>query len=240
MDDVAALYAADPRPPHPDGRPWVLLNMVASVDGATSVDGVSGSLGGDADRAVFAAIRAVADVILVGAGTVRAEGYGAPRPSAAARAAREARGRPPAPRLAIVTSSVDLDPRAPLFADAEPANHPFVVTALGALPERLAAIAAVTDEVIVAGDGRVDSAMALQELGHRGAQVVLCEGGPSLNGQLIAAGVVDEVCLTVAPVLASGDSARIARGPAPVSPLGLRLDRALEADGTLWIRYVRA
>jgi len=189
---------------------------------------------------VFAAIRAVADVILVGAGTVRAEGYGPPRPSAAARAAREAQGRSPAPRLAVVTASLDLDPRASLFAEAEPANRPFLVTAMGASPERLAAIASVSEEVIVAGDAHVDTAIALRELRHRGAQVVLCEGGPSLNGQLVAAGLVDEVCLTVAPVLASGDSARMARGPTPLFPLGMRLDRALEAGGTLWLRYVRA
>ena len=219
--DPVAAYAADERAPHADGRPWLLVNMIASLDGATSVEGRSGRLGGTADKAVFGAIRRVADVILVAAGTVRAEGYG-PASSGA--------------RLAVVSSRLDLDPAHRLFADATPGNRPWLVTTSSADPSPLRD---VVDDVIVAGDGHVDAVTALAELGRRGARIVLCEGGPSLNGQLVTADLVDELCLTVAPMLVAGDSARIAHGPESVPPVGLALSRLLEDDGYLFFRYTR-
>jgi riboflavin biosynthesis pyrimidine reductase len=218
--DPSAVYAADVRAPHADGRPWLLVNMISSIDGATALDGRSGALGGPADKKVFGAIRAAADVILVGAGTVRAEGYGPPSSGA---------------RLAIVSGRVDLDPTARLFTEARPDRRPWLVTTAQADTSRLRA---VVDDVIVAGDDRVDAARAIAELAARGARVVLCEGGPSLNGQLIAAGDVDELCLTLAPLLVVGDSARIAHGPV-AAPVGMQLDRVLEQDGYLFLRYIR-
>jgi riboflavin biosynthesis pyrimidine reductase len=217
--DPAALYAADLRPA-PADRPWVLVNMIASVDGGTAVDGRSGSLGGPGDKAVFAAIRAVADVVLVGAGTVRAEGYGPTRTGA---------------RIAVVTASGDLSPDLRLFAERQ-----LVVTCERCPAARREALAAVAD-VIVAGDERVDVRAALAALGERGASVVLCEGGPSLNGQLVADDLVDEWCLTLSPLLVGGASPRAALGP-PLAgdPTRLRLDR-LVTDGELcFARYVRA
>ncbi len=220
--DPADIYAADDRPVHPDGRPWVLVNMISSADGATAIEGRSGALGSPGDKAVFAAIRAVADVILVAAGTVRAEGYGPPKGRA---------------RLAVVSRAVDLDPSARLFADAAPDRRPWLVTTTAATVPP--ALRPALDDVIVAGDAVVDAGRAISELAARGARCVLCEGGPSLNGQLIAAGMVDELCLTLAPVLASGDSARVAHGP-PARPLAsLRLARVLEQDGYLFLRYAR-
>ena len=232
LDDVDPyeLYAADDRPAHPDGRPWLMVNMVTTLDGATTVGGVSGPLGGEADKAVFRAIRSLPDVILVAAGTVTAEGYGPPRPGLGGR---------PAPRLAVITAALSIDPLARLFAEAEPANRPFVITATGAEPERLAALAAVSAEVIVAGEGRVNLREALLALGSRGASIVLCEGGPSLIGQLVVDDLVDELCVTVAPVLASGDSARIAHGAERNPPQQMALARILEQDGVLCCRYVR-
>ena len=220
--DPAAAYAEDDRSVHPDGRPWVLVNMLSSADGATAVEGRSGALGSTGDKAVFAAIRAVADVILVAAGTVRAEGYGPPRTGA---------------RLAVVSRAVDLDPSLRLFADAAPDRRPWLVTTAAAVvPDELRP---ALDDVIVAGDAVVDAGRAVNELAARGARCVLCEGGPSLNGQLIAAGMVDELCLTLAPMLAAGDSARVAHGP-PAAPLAhLGLARVLEEDGYLFLRYAR-
>jgi riboflavin biosynthesis pyrimidine reductase len=222
LDDVdpAELYAADARASHADGRPWVLLNMIATVDGATAVDGRSGTLGGAADKRVFAAIRSVADVILVAGGTVRAERYGPPSGGA---------------RLAVVSGSLDLDSDLRLFADAKEGRRPWLVTTATA---DASALRAVVDDVIVAGDERVDVERAIDELGARGAQVVLCEGGPSLNGQLVAAGIIDELCLSFAPLVAGGDSARIAHGPTPLTPIAMRLDRVLEEDGYLFFRYL--
>jgi len=219
--DPIALYGADARSSQGDGRPWLLVNMISSVDGATAVSGRSGALGSPVDKQVFAAIRQVADVILVAAGTVRSEHYGPPETGA---------------RLAVVSASLDLDPGARLFADAKPARRPWLVTTASADASKLAP---VVDDIIVTGDERVDVTRAVDELAARGARVVLCEGGPSLNGQLIAAGLVDELCLTVAPLLVAGDSSRIAHGDPAPSPFGMRLDRAVEHDGYLFLRYVK-
>jgi riboflavin biosynthesis pyrimidine reductase len=221
--DVAEVYASDERAPHADGRPWVLVNMVASIDGATTVGGVSGPLGGPGDREVFRAIRAVADTILVAAGTVRAEDYGPPGGGQ---------------RLAVLTGSADLDPDARLFAGGV---RPLVLTTAAAPAARVDALRAVA-EVVEVGASTVAPEDAFEELRLRGARVVLCEGGPSLNGQLIRSGIVDEWCQTVAPTLAGGPAKRPAvEEHAPPAPIDLQLDRLLvHQDGTMFARYLRA
>ena len=233
IDDVdpVAAYGADARPA-PPGRPWVLVNMIASIDGATTLGSVSGPLGGPADRRVFAAIRAVADVVLVGAGTVRAERYGPAR-------ARDGTERPP-PRIAVVTASCDLDPGLRVFAEAAADQPPPIVFTCAAGPaDRRAALAEVA-EVVVAGEALVDLVAALGELAGRGARVVLCEGGPTLNGQLVAADLVDEWCASIAPFLVASASSRPAVGaPTPAGAVALRLDRLLAEDDLLFGRYVR-
>ena len=166
VDDVAALVTAEARPSHPD-RPWLLVNMISSLDGAIAIDGRSGGLGGPADKAMFSALRGIADVILVGAGTARAEGYGPPRPTDATRAARAARGQAPTPRLALVTRSLDLDLTTPLFTAGD--APPYVVTSGAASPERLDAIDAVA-EVLVAGVTEVDLTNVLARLHDDGAR----------------------------------------------------------------------
>jgi riboflavin biosynthesis pyrimidine reductase len=235
--DPLPLYGDDERVA-PAGRPWVLVNMIATIDGATSVDGVSGPLGGAPDKRVFGAVRAVADVILVAAGTVRAERYGPPQPSDAVRAARSARGQSPTPRLAIVTRSLDLDLDGRIFADAEPGAKPIIVTTSSAPSERRTAATRVA-EVVEAGADGVEMRPCLAALHGMGARVVLCEGGPSLVGQLVADDLVDEQCLTLAPLLASGDSARLAHGATPDAPRRMRVDRILEEDSLVFCRYVR-
>src|SRR5581483_5877725 len=225
--DPAARYAGDDRRAARAGRPWVLVNMITTVDGATAVEGRSGGLGGSADKRVFAAVRAVADVVLVGAGTVRAERYHAPR--------RRPDGS--APRLAIVTRSLDLDLDGPVFT-ADPANRPLVVTSEDADPARREDVAAVAD-VVVAGRELVDVDAALGAIAATGARVVVCEGGPSLNGHLVLADALDEVCLSVSPLAAGGRSPRVAQGETPAVLRRLRLDRVLEEDGYLFLRYVR-
>jgi len=234
--DPVARYAEDARPP-PPGRPWVVVNMIASLDGATAIDGVSGGLGGPADKAVFAALRSLADVILVAAGTVRAERYGPVRLPDARQAERTARGQAPVPRLAIMTASLDLDLGTPLFDGA--GGRPLVLTTTDAPAERRAAVARAAD-VVTFGAGSVDLAAALAWLaGEHGARVVLCEGGPRLNGALVAADLVDEWCQTIAPLLVGGGAARPAHG-VPAAAVPLQVERVLEADGLLFIRSVRA
>jgi len=234
--DPIDVYGADPRT-RPDGRPWVLANMVGSADGAASLDGRSGGLAGEADRAVFFAIRGVADVIVAAAGTVRAERYRPPRPPSAGVAdGRRARGQAPRPRLAIVTRSMDLDPGAEIFSD--PDQPPLVFTGSTADPGRRAAIEQVAEVVELGGDG-VDLAAMVSWLGAAGASVVLTEGGPNLLGQLIEADLLDELCLTVAPLLVAGRSERVAHTPGDAVLRALTLERVLEADGELLLRYVR-
>jgi len=233
--DIGALVAAEPRPAHAD-RPWLLVNMVASLDGAITIDERSGSLGGPADREVFFALRQVADVILVGAGTARAEGYGPARAADEVRAARRARGQQELPRLALVTRSLDLDPGARVFSD--PSNRPYVITHEAAPADRVAALSEVA-EIVQLGATEVDLLAALGKLHADGAQVVTCEGGPTLNGDLIAHDLIDEWCLTVAPLLVSGDAGRGSRGPLP-DPRRYELARLLEADGDLLGRWVRS
>ena len=224
LDDPYPGVRRDP----PPGRPWVLVNMVTTADGATAVGGVSGDLGGDVDRAVFASLRRAADVVLAGAETVRAEDYGQARP------------RPdgsPGPRIALVTRSGHLDPGAKLFRGDQP---PLIYTCSSCPPERIEAMQAVA-EVVLVGDELVDLGAALADLGGRGVRVVDCEGGPRLNGQLIEHDLVDEWCVTVDPSLAGGWAKRssLADDAPEGGPRRMRLDQLLEADGVLLARYVR-
>ena len=220
----------------PDSGPWVLANMVASIDGATTVEGVSGGLGSPADKAVFSALRSVADVILVGAATVRAEGYGPPRTPERAQADRVERGQSPFPRIAVVSGSLDLDPASPMFTEA--AKPPIIVTTSSAPldgRQRLAPIA----EIVEVDGARVSAAAAVGALAEFGAKTVLTEGGPGLLGQLVAAGLVDEMNLTLSPTLVAGTSARVAQ-----DARGIRQDMTLahlwESNGVLLARYLRA
>lgn len=238
--DPAAAHATAARPSR-GVRPWVLANMVASVDGATALAGRSGGLSGPADKEVFSALRSAADVILVAAGTARAEGYGPPRTPDRRRAERVERGQAPYPRLALVSRSLDLDPGGDLFTQAP--ERPLVFTVASAPADRRDALAEVADVVTLDRRGGVaagvDLGAALDHLGTLGAAVVLCEGGPSLLGQLVVAGLLDELDLTLAPRWVAGPSARVAHAPAELAA-DLDLAHLWEADGMLFARYVRA
>src|SRR5437764_3391223 len=200
-----------------DGRPSLRLNMISSVDGATAVTGVSGGLGGPADKRLFGVLRSLADLVLVAAGTVRAERY-----------------RPASLPIAVVTRSGQLDWQSPFFTEAD--ARPIVVTVADA-PEGNRARAADVADVIVAGTGSVDLPLALRLLGERGARHVLAEGGPTLNGQLARAGVLDELCLTVSPRLVSGDSKRIVAGAGLSVITDFALRSVCEEDNFLFLRY---
>lgn len=220
------------------------INVVLSADGhVVANDGRSARLSGPADRAMFHALRGVADVILAGATTVRVENYGPPRLPEEVQAARARAGRPSLPHLAVASRSLHLDPQARLFRAAPPDQPPLILTnarALEARPHAAAALRSVA-RFLVAGEAAVDWQRALalfsQELE---AKVLLLEGGPNLNGQLIAADLVDELCLTVSPVLAGGSTPPASSGSLMShGPHGLRLDRVIEDDGFLLLRYLR-
>jgi riboflavin biosynthesis pyrimidine reductase len=208
--------------------------MIASVDGAAVVAGQTKDLGGPADRALFFELRALADVILVGAGTVRAEPYGPVRLDEDARARRRRAGLPAVPPIAVVTASAQLDWQSAFFTKAE--QPPLVITVATADPGALRGATEVA-EVIVAGETKVDLSAALTALGQRGYDHVLTEGGPILIGELMAGGLLDELCLTVAPKLVSGDAVRIVNGPGLGRPAECDLIHLLVADGYLFLRY---
>lgn len=226
--DVESSYD-DVRRPH-DGRPYLLVNMVASVDGAFTVDGRTKAMSSPSDQLVFHLLRSIPDVILVGAQTVRAEHYGPPRTSDARQARRVARGQLPQPTIAIVTRSLQLDLSSPLFTD----SRPIVICPIGVDVTQVAEAA----DVVQAGQNHVDLTSALRQLRHRGVEVVLCEGGPTLNGDLAQQGLVDELCLTVAPMLVGGDlgTGVLGRTRLPRT-LSLELAQVLEEGGDLLCRY---
>ena len=234
VDPLDAYLQA--RRPVPDERPWVVVSMVSSLDGATAVDGRSGPLGGAPDREVFGAVRALADVILVAAGTLRTEAYGPVRLDDAARRARADAGRPDRPaRLAVVSRSLDLAPASDRFGEHD--QPPIVLTTTDADPTRAQRLSAVAD-VRCLGAGAVDLGVALRGLRADGAEVVVCEGGPSLNGAMVRAGLVDEICLSLAPTLVSGTSPRMVAG-GPETQVDLELVSLLAERDVLFGRWVR-
>lgn len=214
--DLRAAYAV------PDGR-HVRANFAASADGAVTVDGRSRGLSSEADRDVFHLLRAMSDVVLVGAGTVRTENYGGAR--------QGDHGTPP---IAVVTRTLDLDPRSRLFTDTK--VPPIILTCTSAPAERRAALTGIAD-VVEAGDDDVDLAEALDLLADRGLRRVICEGGPHLFGWLLAARSVDELCLTIAPLIAGGTAGRIVAGLQTQLTDPMTLLHVLDDDGHLFLRY---
>ena len=226
--DDAALAAHYAWPDTPRAAPYVRVNFVASLDGAVTVDGRSGGLGNAADKSVFHLLRELAEVVLVGAGTVRTEKYNGVQ--------RNTRGRDTPPPVAVVTGTADLDPASRLFTDT--VVPPLILTLESAPADRRAALADAGGEVVVLP--RLTPDVLLAELGRRRLDRVLCEGGPSLLGALQAADAVDELCLTVAPLLVGGESGRIAHGPAGVPPRRMALVGAVAADDALLLHYRRS
>jgi len=212
------------------GEPVLRVNFVSSVDGSATHHGLSGGLSDDADKRYFELLRRASDVVVVGAGTVRAEGYGPLRVSDESASWRAAHGLSPHPVFAIVSRSLDLDPA--IVCDAP--VRPILFTVQDArVPEALTAA-----DVVVAGESDVDGERVVAALAGRGLTTVLCEGGPHLFASLLDDDVVDELCLTVSPVLEGGEGPRIVAG------LGhqRRLDLAgiLCSGSTLLLRYRRA
>ncbi|MEV5438884.1 pyrimidine reductase family protein [Streptomyces sp. NPDC052682] len=238
LAELAAAYAY-PQAAAEGRRPWLRANMVATLDGAAQHEGRSQPISSAADMRIFGTLRALADVVVVGAETVRQEGYRPARARAEFAAAREAAGQGPAPAIAVVTAGLDLDFSLPLFTS--PLVPTLILTGAAAEPDRVAAAERAGAWVVVAGDGAgVDPARAVRALAELGHTRLLTEGGPRLLGQLVAAGVLDELCLTVSPMLTAGDAQRIAGGPAVRVPQRFALASMLEEDGFLFTRYHRA
>jgi 5-amino-6-(5-phosphoribosylamino)uracil reductase len=230
VDDLVGFLLADER--RIEGRPWVMVNFISSADGGTAIGGKSSGLGDDDDKALFQAMRAVADVIMVGSGTVEAENYRPVTLDDDRRERRVAAGLPEVPVLAIVSGRLGFDPEARVFSD--PQHRPMVITGPDAEPAKLALIGDSADMVFL---DDVTPAAILDRLGA--ARVILCEGGPTLVGQFVTEHLVDELNLTIAPTMIAGRSARVAHGAPAEPPLDMRLDRALLGDRSLFLRYLR-
>jgi len=235
-DALIAAYAPD------RATPMLRMNFVSSADGAATIDGKSAPLGNDADKQVFMLLRQLCDGLMVGAGTVRGEHYHAVRSNDGQRAWRMAHGLAPDPRLVLVSSKLDLDPESRIFTDAP--MRPIVLTHGASDEARRKRLSKVAD-VIAHGHGRVDLRAAVDELRstYQLGQL-LCEGGPHLFASLHAAGLVDELCLTLSPILAGPGADRIMAGgrrPDTPPPEPMRLAHAIVSgpDGALLLRYAR-
>ncbi|GAA0467583.1 pyrimidine reductase family protein [Streptomyces sp. NPDC046215] len=246
LDELAEAYAYPETPgtatgaerPAPGAHAWLRANMVSSLDGAAHHDGRSQPLSSDADMRIFGTLRGLADAVVVGAETVRKEGYRPARAREAFAARRAALGQGPAPAIAVVSAGLDLDFSLPLFT--EPLVPTLVLTGEDAPEDRLAAARAAGAEVVTAGEGRrVDPARVPEVLAERGLTRLLTEGGPRLLGQFVAAGVLDELCLSLAPLLTSGSAPRVVNGPSIAVPERFVLAAVLEESGFLFTRYHR-
>jgi riboflavin biosynthesis pyrimidine reductase len=221
----------------PPAAPWCRANFVASLDGAIELDGRSGELGDDDDHQVFSALRGLADVVLVGSGTARAEGYGPARPRPATQERRRARGQDDRPPIAVLSATARLDPGARLFTEGEADwPRPIVLTARRADPGRTGALAAVAD-VIVCGDDGVDLGAAMSALRDRGLHHVLCEGGPTVVTRLLAEALLDELCLTHAPVIAGPGHRLLVAGEVLPAPARLERSALLVGEAALFASY---
>lgn len=232
-DSVDLVAAYLPPPGSGEDRPFVRCNMISTLDGAISVGGRSGGLGGAPDRRVFTALRALADVILVGAGTVRSEAYGPARLPDELREQRLTRGQPAVPPIAVVTRTANLDWSSPFFTEAEERPLVLTVDAADAGARRRGAEVA---EVVPAGGERVEPKLALGRLRERGHRSVLLEGGPALNADVARAGLLDELCLTLTPRLVAGEGPRVFAGDELPEPLDLDVVHLLEEDGFFFYR----
>jgi riboflavin biosynthesis pyrimidine reductase len=239
--DIHAHYAHD----------WVSdggvrANFVASIDGNATQAGRSRGLQTPGDSKVFAALRDLADVVMVGSATAAAEGYGPANPPAERRAIREHYGLGPAPAIAVLSASLDLDLDADLYRKADPSAPTFIITGSAAPLSRrndiidLAGSAALQLlEVRSTADGGVDIPAAIQQLRSQGYRRILCEGGPHVFSSAMRARAIDELCLTISPMLVGPRGLGIVAGqhwPADFLPQ-LRLTGLLVEDDALFCRY---
>ncbi|MEB3368553.1 pyrimidine reductase family protein [Saccharopolyspora mangrovi] len=218
-------------------RPWVRVNFVSSLDGAVTSGGSSRALSHPVDQEVLGLIRSLSDVVLVGLGTALTEGYRGVKRHEVRAELRGRLGLSEVPPIALVTARAALPLDSPLLTDT--LVPPIVITCGSAPAERRAALAHAGADVVVAGTDRVDLAAALDALDQRGLRRIGCEGGPQLFGSLVDDDLVDELCLTLSPMLASGDAGRIANGKGAEQLRAMRLESVLHSDSLLFLRYGR-
>lgn len=235
VDPARLLGDLDWEASAPAERPYVVVNFAVTADGrAALADGVSGGIGDDGDRALFHALRGAVDAVMAGTTTLAKEGYGRLVRDPERRAARKRAGLRPDPVAVIVTRSGRVPAEIPLF-DAE--GQPVLLYGPPGCPHP----AGRADVTLTALDPPALGPALADACVHHGVRTLLCEGGPTVFASLLAAGLVDELFLTIAPKLAGG-------GPGPTITTGPGLDRALalrpawvlEREGSLYLRYRRS
>jgi riboflavin biosynthesis pyrimidine reductase len=221
-------------------KTWVRANFISSVDGGATAEGKTGAMAGPGDRLIFNLLRELADVIVVGAGTVRIEGYSGAHLGVAQRQRRQARGQSEVPQLAVVTKSGRLDRDMGVFTRTE--VPPVVLTCTAAVDETRRQLTDLAEVVDCSGSDpdKIDEAALLAILGGRGMHRVLTEGGPMLLGSFVQRDLLDDLCLTIAPYLVGGLARRIATGPGQLLTRMCCAHILSDDAGYLYTRYVRA
>jgi 2,5-diamino-6-(ribosylamino)-4(3H)-pyrimidinone 5'-phosphate reductase len=217
-------------------RPYVLMNMVSTVDGKSALGQTAAGIGSKTDWAMMRQIRAGVDAIMFGAGTLRAELVD-PRVDVPGVQTRIARGQPAQPVAVAVSGSLDLDPAHRFLVNGRAGT--VILTTAAAPADRRARLAPYAT-ILSCGAGTVDLATALRRLrAEFGVRWLLSEGGPTLNQALLDAGLIDEVFWTIAPKLAGGRGRNLIDGPLPTERVKARLElrSLLEQDGELFARY---
>ncbi|WP_341718023.1 pyrimidine reductase family protein [Micromonospora sp. FIMYZ51] len=229
--ELAEVYAY----PITESAPYVRTNLVTSINGITTVDGLSGGLSSPDDLTLFKLLRGLADVILVGAATARMEDYRGARIPKAVQKVRRERGQQPVPPIAVVTARADIDPESRLLKDTS--VPPLIFTTDAAPPEHLDRLAAAGAKITISGRESADPRRVLQALADSDLNRVLCEGGPNMLGQLIAEDAIDEYCITVSTRLVGGSTGLTAGPETP--PHKMNLDSIIRGDEGLFFKYSR-
>ncbi|MPZ96937.1 MAG: pyrimidine reductase family protein [Propionibacteriales bacterium] len=228
-DDLAGLYA------YPVERTWVRTNFVSTLDGAVQgPDGRSGSIAPPADQRLFELLRTLCDVVLVGAGTARTEGYQPVRSHEVDATQRRRLGLTAVPAIAVVSRSLGI-----VDELLDGGEAPTLVVTSRAAPAGERKRLSERCQVVVAGDDEVDARTAVDLLSGQGFHRILCEGGPRLMHDLVASGRCDDLCLTIAPHVVGGDGYRMTRGPLVQPPAAMLLRHVLEDEGSLFCRYTK-
>lgn len=213
-----------------EDRPYTVTNFALTVDGRATIDGRSGPIGSDTDTAVLVALRTRVDAVMIGAGTMRAERYGRVVGDPNKRARREREGLPHDPLMVLVSDSLELPWDAELFTNGQ--GRVLIFTSSDEEPPETA-----TPVRVERHEHRVDLVAAVQHLRReRGVRALLSEGGPHLHAELVAAGLVDELFITIAPKLEGGAGPGLVEG-LPERTRDLELVWLLEDEGELFTRY---
>ena len=235
LDSLLETYISDVRS-GVSSSPWVMLNMISSKNGLATLNGTSGPLGGPADKALFRTLRGLADVILVAAGTVRTENYSVPAISDRTTQIRASQNRSHLPTITVVTNSLNLDPESPLFSSSD--YRPAILTSKTGLNEGTMPLFKNIDTFQI-GESSVDLKEAIPTLAEAYGPVILVEGGPNLNQQLVDLDLFDEFCITVSPRYSSDPRSQLVTTAESYQTGEVILDRELTVGDFTFQRFLR-